>query len=90
MFLEINSLRYLPAVPVIIKMAEHSDEIDSHKFEGSKILMASAQGINMNKLHRKEPEKLNPKRFLSSTNNNKNDDGDDGKIQRPKFSNGTT
>ncbi|CAH1771329.1 11163_t:CDS:1, partial [Entrophospora sp. SA101] len=63
--------------PVNFRMAEHADEIDGHKFEGSTTLFINAQGIHMDKSYWKEPEKFNPERFLS-TNNNKNDD----KIQK--------
>ncbi|CAJ0828861.1 8809_t:CDS:2 [Entrophospora sp. SA101] len=67
----------MPIVPVNFRMAEHADEIDGHKFEGSTTLFINAQGIHMDKSYWKEPEKFNPERFLS-TNNNKNDD----KIQK--------
>nr|CAG8653237.1 9014_t:CDS:2 [Entrophospora candida]CAG8670476.1 7768_t:CDS:2 [Entrophospora candida] len=69
--------RHMPTVPVNFRMAEHADEIDGHKFEGSTTLFINAQRIHMDKSYWKEPEKFNPERFLS-TNNNKNDN----KIQK--------
>jgi len=56
-------------------MAENADEINGHKFEGSTQFFIYIQEIHINKSHWKEPEKFDPERFLSSTNNNNNKDG---------------
>ena len=64
-------------------MAENANEINGHKFEGSTQIFINVQEIHINKSHWKDPEKFDPERFLSSTND-KNENNDD-KIKKNSF-----